>query len=100
MFCQKAPGVKGPPVFPMKSHAAPPMATLRTPYTPAAGAGDEPATHGFGHDHSTRLAFRALGSADDRMVDAPCEEKCQTIVIDSPHQRPNPKRLGIRWGKL
>jgi len=34
------------------------------------------------------------------MVDAPCEEECQSILIDSPYQRPNPKRLSIRRDKL
>src|SRR5258705_4513093 len=41
-----------------------------------------------------------LRTADDRMVDAACEEECQSIGIDSPYQRPNPKRLSIRRDKL
>jgi hypothetical protein len=34
------------------------------------------------------------------MVDAACEEECQSIGIDSPYQRPNPKRLAFRRDKL
>ena len=34
------------------------------------------------------------------MVDAACEEECQSIGIDSPYQRPNPKQLSIRRDKL
>lgn len=41
-----------------------------------------------------------LGAADDRMVDAAGEEECQSIGIDSPYQRPNPKRLSLRRHKL
>ena len=41
-----------------------------------------------------------LRTADDRMVDAACEEECQSIGIDSPYQRPNPKRLSFRRDKL
>jgi hypothetical protein len=26
-----------------------------------------------------------LGSADDRMLDAPCKEECQSVRIDSPY---------------
>jgi hypothetical protein len=34
------------------------------------------------------------------MVDVAREEECQSIEIDSPHQRPNPKRLSSRRDKL
>jgi hypothetical protein len=34
------------------------------------------------------------------MVDAAREEKCQPVVIDSPHERSNLKRLSIRRGEL
>ena len=34
------------------------------------------------------------------MVDAACEEECQSVGIDPPYHRPNPKRLSIRRDKL
>jgi hypothetical protein len=34
------------------------------------------------------------------MLDAACEEECQSIGIDSPYQRSNPQRLSIRRDKL
>jgi hypothetical protein len=57
---------------------------------------------GLGSGPTIQLAGvrRALGGADDRMTDTPREEKCQSIGIDSPNQRPNPKRLPIRRDKL
>jgi hypothetical protein len=64
-----------------------------------AGADDEPATLVFGHDLQSGARCR-LSTADDRMVDAACEEECQSIGIDSPYQRPNPKRLSFRRDKL
>lgn len=34
------------------------------------------------------------------MLDATCKEKCQSVGIDSPYQRPNSKQLSIRRDKL
>jgi hypothetical protein len=55
---------------------------------------------GSGTTFNQSGARRQLRTADDRMVDAACEQECQSIGIDSPDQRSNPKRLSIRRNKL